>query len=108
MADYRLIGCSVGDYDSNLSFGEIVALDENDRGYFFIHESDSLNELRLAAIRHCREWWESDLELADEVAFIGITNLMVQKIDELADLTSGSVVPSVASTNDWVRIERAE
>jgi hypothetical protein len=103
---YRVIACSVGDYDSDISLDEILALDEFDQDYFLIHAFDEFSEAKEYAARVCGEWLEADMNEADGFqleTYIGrIADVMaaVARFDDKEILSTGST--------DWIRIEEVE
>ena len=119
MPNYRMIACSVDDFGP-IPTAEIEKLDKDAQEYFYIVESDSLDELRRAAVDHCGEWFVSAAESLIET--LGeededteywrkrTLELLWQAPPELAAIAImgvGDQRVGVTSPGDWVRIEEA-
>lgn len=111
MSNYRMIACSVGDYDpAEMTIEKIEALDESDQGYFTIEEGDFFNALKVNAVEICAEWWESQLgaieENSDKDKLMELMGILLQKTISLSQMKLGDTVTGVCSMNDWIKIEK--
>lgn len=119
MSKYRMVACSVDDFGP-IPTNKIATLDEDEQEYFYIVESDSLDELRKEAVDHCGEWFVSAAEslietLGDEGEDTEYwrkrtLELLWQAPPELAAIaimSAGDERVGVTSPGDWVRIEEA-
>lgn len=118
MPTYRMVACSVDDFGPIPT--EDILIEEEPPEYFYIVESDSLDELRKEAVDHCGEWFVSAAEsiietLGDEgedteywrkrvMDFLWQTPAELAKI---AVMNPGDLIVGVTSPGDWVRIEEA-
>ena len=114
---YRLITCSVDDFGP-IPTEQISTLDEQEQEYFYIVESDSLDELRREAVDHCGEWFVSSAEtLIETLGEEGQDTEYWRKrvleflwhappeLAAIAIMNVGDQRVGVTSPGDWVRIE---
>jgi hypothetical protein len=113
-----MIACSVDDFGP-IPTEQISTLDEQAQEYFYIVESESLDEIRAAAIDHCGEWFASTVEsLIEDLPdssdqhywsqrAIKILWRMPEALARVAKMTpqEDDLFVGVTSLGDWIRIE---
>lgn len=111
MANYRMIACSVGDYEPTMSIESIEALDEFEQDYFIVKESDNLDSLRAEAVSIWKGWCEAEPDDAwddyDDALRKELETYRQEEEETLLNLEVGHTSKNVCSTNDWIRIEEA-
>ena len=117
MSKYRMVACSVDDFGP-IPTAEIENLDEDAQEYFYIVESDDLDEVRKAAVDHCGEWFISSAEtLIETLGEEGEDTEYWRKraleilwqtpaaLAEIAVMNPGDEIVGITSPGDWVRVE---
>ena len=114
MTNYRMIAVSVSDYPSDITFAEIEALDENDRDYFLVHESNNLDEIRAEACSFCADSVAgavSSLDEEDEREEDYWKNhlwALIHNVLQITTMGAGQTIENISCAGDWVRIEQAK